>query len=228
MLISCKSLVQLEKIKRRLLDVFDARDSGEVSCFLNLYVRHDRQQRLIFLHQHRYAAEVVERFGLTTANPVVLPMSRDVQLRRADERSCDGPYSEAVGCLMYLMCCTRPNLAQSLGALAWHVACPTTEHWNAVKKMLRYVQGTQDLGLWLGGRSLKVHGFSDADFAGDVDARRSTTAYIYQLGTGAVSWRSVLQPTVAVSTMEAEYMAAAAAAQEALWLKRLVVVFEVV
>jgi hypothetical protein len=90
----------IEKIKRRLLDIFDAHDLGEVSCFWNLYVRRDLQPRLIFLHQHGYAAEVVERFGLTTANPVVLPMSRDVQLKPADERSCDGPYSEAVGCLI--------------------------------------------------------------------------------------------------------------------------------
>jgi hypothetical protein len=100
-----------------------------------------------------------------------------------------------------------------------------TEHWNTVKKVLRYVKGTQDLGLWLGHRSLKVHGFYDADFAGDVDTHKSTTAYIFQLGTGAVSWRSVLQPTVAVSTVEAEYMTSAAAAREALWLKRLVVDF---
>jgi hypothetical protein len=101
------------------------------------------------------------------------------------------------------------------------VACPSEEHWNAVKQVLDVSKGLRDSGCgW--SRTLVV-GFSDADFAGDVDAHKSTTAYVFKVGVGHVLWRSVLQPTVALSTiaMKAEYMAAAAASQEALWLCRL-------
>ena len=107
------------------------------------------------------------------------------------------------------------------------MAVPTDAHWHAAKGVLRYLKGTASLGVTFGGgsnssgnshtggRSRAVVGFCDADYAGDVDTRRSTTGYVFLYNGGAISWSSRRQPTVAASTTEAEYMAEAAAAKEA-------------
>jgi len=101
------------------------------------------------------------------------------------------------------------------------MAKPTTEHWTAAKGVLRYLSGTANYGITFGGQELKLTAYCDADYGGDIDTRRSTTGYVFILGGGAISWSSRLQPTVAVSTTEAEYMAAAYAIKEALWLRTL-------
>jgi ribonuclease HI len=102
------------------------------------------------------------------------------------------------------------------------MARPTTAHWAVAKGVLRYLAGTKDYGITYGGiGQIKVIGYCDADYAGDIDTRRSTTGYVFTIGGGAVSWSSRRQATVAASTTEAEYMAAAAATKEALWLRKL-------
>ena len=133
------------------------------------------------------------------------------------------PYASAVGSLMYAMVCTRPDIAHAVGLVSRFMSNPGKEHWCAVKWILRYLKGTTDVGLLFGkGSSLSVRGYVDADFAGDIDNRRSTTGYVFTLAGGPVSWKSTLQATVALSTTEAEYMAATEAAKEALWLKGLI------
>jgi hypothetical protein len=101
------------------------------------------------------------------------------------------------------------------------MAQPTIVHWQAAKHVLRYLAGTSNCGITFKGTSTSVLGYSDADYAGDLDTRRSTTGYIFMMNNGAISWSSKRQATVAVSTTEAEYMAAAHAAKEALWLRKL-------
>ncbi|KXZ40994.1 hypothetical protein GPECTOR_1030g305 [Gonium pectorale] len=103
---------------------------------------------------------------------------------------------------------------------------PSAEHLGAAKGVLRYLAGTKEKGLMYGAGPYKLEGYCDADYAGDLDTRRSTTGYVFVIGGGAICWQSKLQQTVALSTVEAEYMAASAATRQALWLQKLLDVFE--
>jgi hypothetical protein len=186
-----------------------------------LEIARDRQRRALKLSQHAAAVGLVSKYGLADANSRSTPIGTGVHLS-ADGELLDSnayPYSELVGSLLYLSTCTRPDLAQAVGALARYMSKPTVDHWQVAKGVLRFVAGTADHGVTFGSDSSGLLGFCDADFAGDMDSRRSTTGYAFCLFGGAVSWNSRLQPTVAVSTVEAEYMAAAAAVKEALWLR---------
>ena len=106
------------------------------------------------------------------------------------------------------------------------MATPSMDHWTAAKAVLRYIAGTLDLGTTFRQTSTAVEGYCDADFAGDLDTRRSTTGFVFILSGGAICWSSRLQPTAAVSTSEAEYMASAQAVKEALWLRKLLLLFD--
>jgi len=131
------------------------------------------------------------------------------------------PYALAVGSLMYAMICTRPDIAQAMGAVSRFMADPGKEHWDVVKRILRYIKGTSDVALCFRGLEFIVNSYVDSNFAGDLDKRRSTTGYVFTLAGGAVSWLSKLQYVIALSTTEAEYMVATQACKEAIWIQRL-------
>ncbi len=133
------------------------------------------------------------------------------------------PYREAVGSLLYISIATRPDISYAVGVLSRFSSNPGMAHWNAVKHLMRYLQGTKDFKLTYApdGPSDRFTTYSDADFAGEPDSKRSTSGYVIKMGTGAVSWASRLQSIQTLSTTEAEYVSAVAAAQEALWMKNL-------
>ncbi|XP_040367425.1 secreted RxLR effector protein 161-like [Rosa chinensis] len=135
----------------------------------------------------------------------------------------DVPYASAVGCLMYTMICTRPDLAQALSVVSKYMSNPGKPHWEAVKWILRYLKGTRQLGILFERKQevACVAGFVDANYAGDLDRRRSTTSYVFTCGEGPVSWKSTLQAVTTLSTTEAEYMALTEASKEAIWLNGL-------
>ena len=133
------------------------------------------------------------------------------------------PYRSAVGSLIYAMMGTRPDIAASVGIVSKYLAKPGHLHWQATKRIMRYLKGSAALGITLGGTSDDVgtlFGFSDSDYAGCLDSRRSTTGFLFMFG-GPITWQSKRQPSVAASTAEAEYMALAQAAKEAIWLRAL-------
>ena len=127
-------------------------------------------------------------------------------------------YASAVGSLMYAMVCTRPDIAHSVGVVSRFLANPGKKHWEAVKWILRYLKGTSHHCLCFGNNEIMLEGFADADMAGDVNTRKSTTGYVYTFAGAAVSWVSKLQKVVALSTTEAEYIAATEACKEMLWM----------
>ncbi len=125
----------------------------------------------------------------------------------------------SVGALLYLSINTRSDLSYSVGVLARFSKSPTFRACKAVLRQLIYLRGTADRGICYSGDDLKVFAYFDANWAGDLDSRRSTTGYVVYAAGGPISWQPKLQSTIAVSTMEAEYMAAFGAIQELIWTK---------
>eukprot|EP00253_Pinus_taeda_P036187 PITA_36187 len=154
------------------------------------------------------------------------PVAKCPKTQEGEEDMSCVPYASVVGSLMYEMVYIRPNITHAVGVLGRFMSKPGKEHSTIVKWVFRYLRGTSDYGLCYQGRlgldrMLDIHGFVDADWAGDLDQRRSTSGYVFNLFGGAVSWMSKKQSIVALSTTEAEYMEATHASKEAVWLQRL-------
>jgi hypothetical protein len=224
-LIASKDMDTIEKVKSTLMAPFDARDMGEASLFLGITIERDRPNKTIKLAQERLATDIATKFNMAEAKGRLLPITPGVRLSKEEGEPLDTsvyPYAALVGSLLYLSICTRPDIAQAVGALSKYMACPTIIHWQVAKGLLRYVAGTTTYGItYNGGNTAPViEGYCDADYAGDVDTRRSTSAYVFIMAGGAISWASRRQATVAASTTEAEYIAASTAVKEALWLRQ--------
>lgn len=197
---------------------------GEASLFLGMKIIRDRPQRTLWLGQPHYAQEILERVGLSDCRPRRTPLDANVTLSKDSGEPNPAvlePYQELIGCLLYLTGCTRPDLAQAVGVLSRFMSAPTDEHMNAAKQVLRYLAGTTTLGLKFTKGDNVLVGYCDADYAGDIDKRKSTSGYVFLLNGAAISWASKLQPTVALSTCEAEFVAAANAEKELLWIRTL-------
>ena len=222
-LIAAAGEQRVTKVKAHLSGKFDVRDLGPAEFFLGMELTRDRGAHTIKLTQKKLTKELLGRYGLRTAKARSTPLSSGEKLQKnGDPLDTDKyPYSELVGSLLYLSVCTRPDIAQAVGALARYMADPTEAHWRAALGVVRYLAGTAELGVTFGGSAEPLVGYADADYGGDVDSRRSTTGYVFLVYGGAASWSSRLQPTVAASTVEAEYMSAAGAAKEALWFRKL-------
>ena len=225
-LIVSSSAESVKGVKDMLTSTFDLRDLGEASMFVGLEIQRDRAARTLTIRQSRMANDLVARYGMVQAQPKAIPLTVGTQLTKAsdDSQLLDKQqfgYAELIGSLLYLSVCTRPDIAQAVGALSRFMAAPTFQHWQAARGVVRYLSGTVHTGISYGHVVAPLVGYCDADFAGDVDTRRSTTGYVFVLNGGAISWSSRRQPTVALSTAEAEYMAAAHAIKEALWLRKL-------
>ncbi|XP_059595348.1 secreted RxLR effector protein 161-like [Vitis vinifera] len=133
------------------------------------------------------------------------------------------PYASAVGSLMYAQVCTRPDIAYIVGMLGRYLSNPGMDHWRAAKRVMRYLQRTKEYMLtYRRLDQLELIGYSDSDFAGCQDSRRSTSGYIYLLAGGAISWRSAKQTLVTSSTMEAEFVACYEASNQGIWLRNFV------
>ena len=225
LLVVSNSKSGIQHVISRLQDAFKVRDLGEATYFLGMNIERDRQARTLKLSQERLASDLVNSYGMKESKIKSTPLSTSIKLTKAIEENLldkdTYTYSHLVGSLLYLATCTRPDISQTVGALARHMANPSTEHWAAAKGVLRYLAGTLKQGIRYKQSNIGVAGYCDADYASDMDTRRSTTGFVYILHGGAISWNSKLQPTVAVSTSEAEYMAAAQAVKEGLWLKTL-------
>ena len=138
------------------------------------------------------------------------------------------PYASAVGSLIYAMLCTRPDICFAVGMVSRYQSKPGEEHWIVVKHILKYHRRTRNYVLVYQDESLEPIGYADSDFQSDPESRKSTSGYMFTLGGGAISWRSVKQPSIADSTMEVEYIVASEVAKETVWLKNFLMDLKVV
>ncbi|UYV73987.1 hypothetical protein LAZ67_11001719 [Cordylochernes scorpioides] len=195
--------------------------------FVGLEIDKDKEKGLIFLSQTSYIKRILDKFNMTSCNSSGTPVDPNMKLTRENINDSHDmhniPYAEAIGCLMFLAVCTRPDIAFTVNKLSRFMAAPVLTHWNALKRIFKYLKGTLDSGILYKRKDvIKLIGYSDADFAGDIDTRRSTSGYIFLLAGGPVTWTSQRQSVVALSTTEAEYIAASMASREAVWLKLLI------
>ena len=160
---------------------------------------------------------------MENSKPTATPTDTDAKLTKATEDSKlfnQELYQLAIGSLLYLSTRTRPDIAYAVSNVARFCSKPTMEHWKSIKHIMLYLNGTWNYGLLYDKEKVTdFMGYSDADWAGDLDDRRSTSGYVFKLSGAAVSWRSKKQSCVALSTAEAEYMALASATQEAVWMQ---------
>ncbi|KAK1433672.1 hypothetical protein QVD17_10587 [Tagetes erecta] len=214
------SMIMLQEFKMSMMNEFEMSDLGKMKFFLGIEVMQSAQG--IHISQHKYAIEILKRFEMGSCNAVLNPIVPGSRLV-PNEGLIDDPilFKQMVGCLMYITN-TRPDIQYVVSLLSRFMSNPNETHVAAAKRVLRYLQGTLDYGIWYknGGEGL-LDIFTDSDFAGDSESRKSTSGYVFLWDKGAVSWSSKKQDIVALSSTEAEYVAAASCACQTMWIKEI-------
>ncbi|MCH80374.1 copia-type polyprotein, partial [Trifolium medium] len=211
----------ITNFKESMQRKFAMTDLGKMRYFLGIEVSQTNEG--IFIHQLKYATELLARFGMDNCNTVCSPIVTGCKLvKNEGGKASDAKvYKQMVGSLMYLLA-TRPDLAFSVCLVARFMERPTEMHVAAIKRIMRYLKGTTGLGIMYkreDSEALQLKAWSDSDYAGDLDDRKSTSGYVFKLGSGAISWSSKKQPIVTLSTTEAEFVAAASCACQGIWLR---------
>ena len=220
-----RSEAKMSEVKAELRLKFEMKDLGILHHFLGVKIIQDQLAGVIWIGQPVYTEKILQRYGMQDSKPVNTPVSPDIKLvttERVDDMCNQQLYQAVIGSLLYLSTKTRPDIAYAVSSVAHFCAKPTKQHWTAVKRILRYLKGTSNFGLiYREDTPRGITGYSDADWAGDVGDRKSTSVYVFLMGSAAISWKSSKQTCAALSTAEAEYVALSAAAQEAIWLQQL-------
>lgn len=217
------SATMLEEFRSAMEKEFAMTDLGKIKYFLGVEVT--QNEKGIFICQKKYAEETLKKYGMEDCNSVRNPMVRGIKLSKEGSGGRVDPtsFKQLVGSLRYLTA-TRPDMIYSVNMVSRFMESPTEQHLAAAKRILRYVKGTSDFGIQYGrGKNAGLVGYVDSDYAGDEDDRKSTTGYTFMFGGGAISWASKKQPIVTLSTTEAEYVAAAYGACQAVWLRNVLI-----
>ena len=231
MLLAGNNRVLMEEAKAWLAKNFKIKDMGSPRLIVGLEVIRDMRQGTIAVSQGHFIDELTVRYHQTSAPTAPTPLSSGFEFTGEDcpstardrEEMAQLPYRSLVGALMYIMIGTRPDISFAVGCLSRYLINPGKRHWDQALRVLNYLRGTRDLVISYSQHStngLTLRGFSDSDWAGEKDGSRSTSGYVWMLSGGPVSWKSRLQPIVALSSTEAEYITVTAAAQEGIWLRR--------
>ncbi len=230
------------KYRSNLMNKYKIKDNGDVNYILGMVITRNRSKREMAINQTSYVRKVLERYEMSKATPAPTPEITGTKLTKSMSPTTDVekkvmssiPYREAVGSLLYAAIGTRPDISHAVNECARHVSDPGQAHWNAVKRIMRYLIGTADRGLTYKAAAVStdrgdikhvdeiiIDTYVDSDWAGDKDDRKSTTGYLTKINGNTITWSSKKQRTVALSSAEAEYMAIASGAQECKWMMQL-------
>jgi len=221
LLVTGSNLQVILEFKEEMAKKFEMSDLGKLTYYLGIEVF--QHEGGIMLKQERYANKILEETKMDDCNAVQIPMDANLKLSKAqEEKNIDEKeYRRNIGCLRYLLH-TRPDLSYCVGVLSRYMHEPKESHGAALKQILRYLRGTQSFGLCFKRMNkTELVGFSDSSHNVDEDDGRSTTGHIFYLNDCPITWCSQKQETVALSSCEAEFMAATEAAKQAVWLQEL-------
>jgi hypothetical protein len=219
------------KLKELFCDRFKTKYTEVSQWMLGMKVTRDRMKKLIFINHEVYVQTVLNRFNMSDCKSVTSPErvgpELNLEFQNDSEQLAQFPYMQLVGSLMYAAISTRIDIAHAVHQLSKHSAAPQDIHWSAGKQVLRYIASTSKVGLKFGGtdmnKTMVVVGYSDADFANDHKTRKSVSGWIVKINGDVISWSSKSQSTVALSTCEAELIAACECVREVLWVQHLLI-----
>ncbi len=225
LLIASQNLSLITACKRYLSSKFSMKDLGEIQTLLGSAIFYDQKQKLLRVSQQGYIESMLKKFNLEDAKPVSVPLDPNHHLTENAGQATTAAklhYQMIIGGLLYAATVSRPDIAATVNKLSRFLHNPSNEHWKAAKHVLRYLKGTAHMALnFSAGKTPSLIGYSDADWAGDVNNRKSTSGYVFKFGNSVITWSSKQQRTIALSSCEAEYIAVSSACQEALWLQKL-------
>ena len=226
LIIAGSNLDAVEEVKAILTQRFKMKNFGPLKEFLG--IEFDFRDNGVKLHQEKYIKKILDRFQMMDCNPKSLPCDQSlVKINENDSEIFEdnGLYRSMVGSLVYLSSCTRPDISYVVTKLSEKLEKPTRAHFNACKFVLKYLRGTMSKGLFYKrekGEGIQIIGYSDSDWGSSPD-RKSYSGYCFQLSNdnSFISWKAKKQPTIALSTCEAEYIAANFAVKEGLFIRQL-------
>ncbi|KAK9942694.1 hypothetical protein M0R45_008346 [Rubus argutus] len=212
---------------------FEMKDLRKTRFCLGLELEH--RDSGILIHQSAYTQKMLRHFNMDKVHPVSTPMiGRSLDLKKdlfrprdddEDVLEAEVPYLSAIGALLYLAQCTRPDISFAVNLLARHSSAPTQRHWTGIKTIFRYLKGTINMGLFYPYRESRndvLVGFADAGYLSDPHKGRSQSGYVFTMGNTAISWRSTKQTLVATSSNHAEIIALHEAVRECIWLRSII------
>jgi Reverse transcriptase (RNA-dependent DNA polymerase) len=221
MIITGNDKVEIERLEGKLNQEFEMKNLGGLKYFLGIEV--SRNKTGITLSQRQYILDLLAETGMLECTPAETPMVQSVKLSNKQDQIPTNKerYQKLVGKLIYLSH-TRPDITYAVGIVSQYMHDPKEEHMDAVVRIIRYLKGTPGKGVTFGKNGhTNVEGYTDADWAGDVDDRKSRSGYFTFLGGNLVTWKSKKQNTVALSSAEAEFRGIRNGVQELMWLKKL-------
>ena len=215
-----KTEEEMVQQKNLLSTRFKMKDMGPLHYILGIHV--EQKDGTLRLHQRSFIENLLSKFGMQECKPISTPITDPLEKDDGFSKPVEPKkYQAMVGSLLYLAIATRPDISFSVGVISKFNSCPNESHLTAVKRIMRYLKGTLNLGLvYSMSDEPYCMGYSDADWTSDSNDGRSTTGNIFIMNGGPISWLSQKQSIVAQSTAEAEYVAMWSAAKQAVWLRR--------
>jgi hypothetical protein len=209
-------------------DVFITKVTMDPELYVGIHLKRDRPNRIIYIDQELYINSMLQKFKFSDSHPVSTSAEPGAHLRPLNNNTDESleptfPYAQIIGSLQFAALTTRPDIAYAVNNAAQFKNHPSTTNCNDVRRILKYLRGTSDFRLPLGGNhaSFTLTAYADADYATALEDMKSRSRYVIYFNGNPISWASKKQPCVATSTTHSEYIACYAVATEVIWLRRL-------